>query len=104
MFATLLVVSLVIGFTANAANDSSWDRVTVSVAGFVPNINTSVRFDTVTLQPGTELDLESDLNLTDSETLYQVMVTAQLTDRVSIDASYFQLGRTSNTTFLKISD
>ncbi len=96
--ATLCAITSVMGLTANAADESVWDRVSVSVAGFAPDINTSVRFDTPALQPGTELDLESDMNLSHSETLYQVLATVRLTDRISIDASYFQLARSGTAT------
>jgi len=78
---------------AQARDDSVWDRVTLSVEGFSPDISSSVRFDTSNLQPGTDLNLEADLNLSDNDTLYQFLATIRLTDRMSIDARYFQLGR-----------
>jgi len=82
-----------IGSPAAAQEGSVWDSLTVSVAGFAPNIDSTVRLDTPALQPGTRLDLESDLHLSDSQTVYQVMASVRLTPTVSVDASYVQINR-----------
>jgi hypothetical protein len=82
---------------AQAADDSNWDRFRITAGTFKPSIDSTVRLDTSALLSGTELDLEDDLALEDSENLFSIEVIWRLTKRFSLEGGYFELGRSGST-------
>jgi len=83
---------------AAADLEKGWDRFKLQVSMFRPDINTDVRLDPVTGPFGTSLDLENDLGLPDSDDLWQADVRFRLTKRFALEASYFEIGRSGQST------
>lgn len=82
---------------AAVAGESGWDRFSLTVSGYKPSIDTQVRLDASNQAAGTDLDLEDDLELDDSDALTQYYASLHLTRSVSIEGSYFELGRSAQT-------
>lgn len=79
------------------ADESAWDRFSLTVSGYKPSIDTEVRLDASNQTAGTDLDLEDDLKLDDSDALTQYYASLRLTRSVSAEGSYFTLGRSAQT-------
>lgn len=79
------------------ADTSGWDRFALTMSGYKPSIDTQVRFDASDQLSGTDLDLEDDLQLDDSETLTQYYASLRITRRITLEGSYFELGRSAQT-------
>jgi hypothetical protein len=88
----------IFGQATHARDDSGWDRFSLSVAGFRPDIKTHARLDTSDLVPGTELNLENDLNVRDSDTLWQALANFRVTDRIDAELGYLEIGRSGRAT------
>ena len=88
-------------YPAVAADDRNWDRFSVQFSMFRPDINTEVRLDRVAGPFGTfgdELDMESDLGLEDSDDLWQLDARLRFSKRFALEASYFEIGRSAQST------
>lgn len=97
--AVMVVLFLFAGLnTVIAGEQPAWDRFTLTVATFRPSIDTNVRLDSSALLAGTEFDLEEDLALDDSDNLLSIEAMWRITQRFSLEASYFELGRSGSTT------
>ena len=83
---------------AVAADDKNWDRFSVQFSMFRPDINTEVRLDPVAGPFGTALDMESDLGLEDSDDLWQLDARLRFSKRFAMEASYFEIGRSGQST------
>jgi hypothetical protein len=83
---------------AVAADDRNWDRFSVQFSMFRPDINTEVRLDPVAGPFGTALDMESDLGLEDSDDLWQLDARLRFSKRFAMEASYFEIGRSGQST------
>ncbi len=93
-FGAVLIVCIVcLGVTPARADTSGWERFSLTVSGYQPSIDTQVRFDASNQLPGTNLDLEDDLQLNDSETLTQYYASLHIMRDVSLEGSYFEFGR-----------
>jgi hypothetical protein len=79
------------------ADTSGWDRFTLTLSGYKPSIDTQVRFDASTQVSGISLDLEDDLLLDDGETLTQYYASLHITRQISLEGSFFELGRSAQT-------
>ena len=83
---------------AVAAEDRNWNRFSVQLSMFRPDINTEVRLDPVAGPFGTSLDMESDLGLKDSDDLWQLDARLRFSKRFALEASYFEIGRSGQGT------
>jgi len=83
---------------AVAADDRNWDRFSLQFSMFRPDINTEVRLDPVAGPFGTALDMESDLGLQDSDDLWQLDARLRFSKRFAMEASYFEIGRSGQST------
>jgi len=83
---------------AVAADDRNWDRFAVQFSMFRPDINTEVQLDPVAGPFGTALDMESDLGLEDSDDLWQLDARLRFSKRFAMEASYFEIGRSGQST------
>ncbi|WP_116812836.1 hypothetical protein [Steroidobacter cummioxidans] len=101
MRSCVLFGCLVLASTAYAQPDDPFDhRFSISAGAFWPEVDTTVKangtgsFGLI----GTTIDLESDLGLADSDTLYTGGMTWNFGRRHSLDLLYFELGRTATKT------
>ncbi len=78
---------------AQALNDKYW----IEVSAYFPKANTTVNVSRPGL-PGTEIDMESDLDLDDSETLPAIYAGARLGKRWVIAGEYYGLDRMGSRT------
>lgn len=78
---------------AQALNDKYW----IEVSAYFPKANTTVNVSRPGL-PGTEIDMESDLDLDDSETLPAIYAGARLGKRWVVAGEYYGLDRTGSRT------
>ncbi|WP_129779018.1 hypothetical protein [Peristeroidobacter soli] len=91
---TCVLLSFLICAAALAQSDDPFDhRFSVSAGGYWPDIDTTIRADGNGGRVGTSLDLESELGLTDRDTLLAGGMTWNITRRHSLDLLYFELGR-----------
>lgn len=92
-----LIVSLgtQIYCSAASAGETTWDRFTFTVGGFRPSITTEIRLDVSPQAPGSYINLEQDLQLNDSEILTQYYASFRITPRISIEANFFEIGRSA---------
>ncbi len=89
-------IGLLVG-SAAFAEDTGWDRFTLTMSSHKASIDTQIRLDASDLVPGTDLDLEDDLQLDDSDRLTQYYASLQVTDHISLEGSYFEFGRSVET-------
>lgn len=79
---------------AGAANAQALeDRFWFEASAFKPDIETDVKVSSASGAVGTEISLESDLNLADRETLPAFFLGARLGGRWSLTGEYFALDR-----------
>lgn len=76
---------------AQALNDKYW----IEVSAYFPKANTTVNVSRPGL-PGTEIDMESDLDLDDSETLPAIYAGARLGKRWMVAGEYYGLDRSGS--------
>jgi hypothetical protein len=93
---------LLISGTALAQGDDEWrswpmgDRFTISAEVFFPNIDTKVRLDASDATPGTTIDFEQNLNLSDSETLPALGFAWRFAKKHQLIANIFDLNRSGS--------
>jgi hypothetical protein len=85
----------VVGATSASAQALE-DRFWFEAAAFKPNIDTHVKISSKNGSIGTDIGLESDLNLADRETLPDFVAGARLGSRWAITGEYFSLDREGN--------
>jgi len=88
-----VVCACLVAGPALAAGEFDWDRFSVTVSGYRPSVDTQVRLDSTSQVAGTDLDLEQDLQLDDSEILTQYYASLRVSSQISLEGSYFELGR-----------
>jgi hypothetical protein len=75
------------------------DRFWVEGSFFWPAVDTEIRIDNLaTANPGTDIDIESDLDLDDRDSLPAFLAGARLGGGFSIVGEYFAVGRSGSTT------
>lgn len=85
----------VVGATSASAQALE-DRYWFEASAFKPNIDTHVKISSKNGAIGTDIGLESDLNLADRETLPSFVAGARLGSRWAITGEYFSLDREGN--------
>jgi opacity protein-like surface antigen len=88
------------GMAAPAAAQALDDRYWLEVSAYRPSIDTSLAISRPG-SPGTDVDLENDLGLSDSDTLPAVYAGARLWDRWTITAEYYALNRDASRTLTR---
>lgn len=73
------------------------DRYWLEVQAFWPDIDTQVSISSASGKRGTDIDLESDLNLRDRKSLPAIYGGARIGDRWSVIGEYYQLNRSAST-------
>ena len=74
------------------------ERASVSLGLFVADRSTTTRIDAEGGDPGSEVDLEKDLGLDSSNSVFRIDGYYKFNDRHRIDASWFDLSRSSTKT------
>jgi hypothetical protein len=69
------------------------DRFALRVTYFAPKIDTLLRLDRSTGQPGTELNVEDDLGLDDSRNMFRAEMIIRLREKNRLRVDYFHLSR-----------
>jgi len=98
----VFVASLLISSTALAQADDEWlswpmaDRFTISGEAFFPKIDTKVRLDASDGTPGTTIDFEQNLNMSDSETLPALGFAWRFAKKHQLVAGIFDLSRSGS--------
>jgi hypothetical protein len=88
-------IALPAGAQAQALDDRFWAEASL----YWPAVDTDIRADNLaTANPGTEIDFESDLDLSDRKTLPAVLVGARLGSGFSIVGEYFRVKRSNSAT------
>lgn len=87
--ASALSLPAVTSASAQALEDRFW----FEASAFKPDIDTHVRVSSPNGAIGTDISLESDLNLADRETLPDIFVGARLGSRWTVTGEYFALDR-----------
>jgi len=74
------------------------DRWNFQLSVFYPDVSTTARLDNSTTGRGTEVDFESDLDLTDRKALGDISGSVRLGEKWRIEAEYFALNRSGTRT------
>ncbi len=82
----------VVGPEGQAVSHSRWE---VQVGGYLPALSTKIRAETeVDGSPiGGDVDFEDDLDLDDTHRIFRVDAIYRLSDRSSVDLTYYEFGR-----------
>jgi hypothetical protein len=80
----------------NDTSDYLLKRWRLTISGFQPEIDGTLRVDPNVDVNGTQIDLEQDLRLDDFDTAPQLDLTVRLTPHHRIDLDYFQLSRSES--------
>lgn len=97
-----LISILLISGTALAQQDDDWqswpmgDRFTITGEAFYPHIDTQIRLDASDGSPGTTIDFEQNLNMSDTETLPAVGFSWRFAKKHQIVAYFFDLSRSGS--------
>lgn len=89
-----LLLCLVSASVAHAATGKD-DRASISLGVFVTDRDTNTRIDANTNEPGSDVDLEADLGLDKSDSVFRFDGYFKFNDRHRIDASWFDLSRSA---------
>ena len=93
--AGIIAIALPAPAQAQALDDRFWAEASL----FWASVDSDVRVDNLlTDSPGTEIDIESDLDLDDREILPAITVGARLGSGFSISAEYFRVDRSATRT------
>lgn len=93
-FATGLLASSLLSAPANAQALQS--RYWVEASAYWPNIDTTVNISSNNGRHGTDIDVESDLNLRDRKTLPAFLAGARIGDRFTVIGEYYGLDRSGS--------
>lgn len=89
------VLACAVTGTANAQQFSN-ERGGVSLGVFITDRESTTRIDAESGDPGTDVDLEADLGLDSSDSVFRIDGFYKFNDRHRIDASWFDLSRSSS--------
>lgn len=81
---------------AAAAEGAGEERVSVSLGLFITDRQTETRIDAESGDPGSDVDLERDLGLDSTDSVFRIDGYLKFNDRHRIDASWFDLSRSSS--------
>ena len=93
-FTTGLLASSLLATSANAQALQS--RYWVEASAYWPNIDTTVNISSNNGRHGTDINMESDLNLRDRETLPAFLAGARIGDRFTVIGEYYGLDRSGS--------
>lgn len=92
----LLPVFLVAWPATVGAQTEGADKASISLSVFLTHRDSSTRLDGSAGDPGTDVDLENDLGLNRSDSVFRVDAFYKFNEAHRIDASWFDLSRTSS--------
>lgn len=81
---------------AAADNGAGGDRLSVSLGLFITDRETETRIDAESGDPGTDVDLEKDLGLDRSDSVFRIDGYFKFNEKHRIDASWFDLSRSAS--------
>ena len=93
MIALSLLLSITCGARAETGDEA---RASISLGVFLTDRDTETRIDASTGEPGSDVDLEKDLGLDSSDSVFRFDGYFKFNDRHRIDASWFNLSRSSS--------
>jgi hypothetical protein len=99
---TLLVLLMSFSTIAVAQDKDDWqswplaDRFTIAVDAFFPNLDTKVRIDASDTSPGTTIDFEQDLGMSDTETLPGFSASWRFAKKHELILDVFNLDRSGS--------
>ena len=97
------IVFLSLSSNAIAQNESDWqswplaDRFTITLGAFFPNLDTRVRLDATDQSPGTTIDFEQNLGMSDTETLPGLGLGWRFAKKHKLELETFKLDRSGST-------
>jgi hypothetical protein len=74
------------------------DTVAIQLSGYFPNVDSKIGIGVPELGLGTEIDLEDDLDLDDSEALFAFGVGWRINDDWLLAGEFYQVGRSTSAT------
>jgi len=80
-----------------AAQQPDDERFSLSLGVFITDRDTNTRIDAESGAPGSDVDLEAELGLDSSDSVFRIDGYYKFNDRHRIDASWFDLSRSSTT-------
>ncbi|MBN1457897.1 MAG: hypothetical protein JXA57_00075 [Armatimonadetes bacterium] len=88
------------GYGVPAAPEAKWD---LQVGWYLPALSTEIRAETeVDGSPvGGEVDFEEDLDLDDTHRIFRVDAIYRLSERSTVDLTYYQFGRDASATLME---
>ena len=99
---TITVVILSLSAPAIAQNETDWqswplaDRFTITLNAFFPNLDTKVRLDASDQTPGTTIDFEQNLGMSDTETLPGLGLGWRFAKKHQLELETFTLDRSGS--------
>ena len=99
---TTTVVILSLSAPAIAQNEEDWqswplaDRFTITLNAFFPNLDTRVRLDASDGSPGTTIDFEQNLGMSDTETLPGISLDWRFAKKHQLTLDTFKLDRSGS--------
>jgi hypothetical protein len=109
----LAIAVLALSAPAVAQSEDDWqswplaDRFTISLDAFSPYLDTRVRIDASDESPGTTIDFEQNLGLSDTETLPGLGLSWRFAKKHQLSLDYFKLDRSGSSitgTIIRIGD
>jgi len=98
MRCTVLSLALLILSAAPASAQRFGDTLSLRAEVFFAGVGSSLRVDSASGTLGTEVDLENDLRLSDSETLPAFEIGWRINDDWVLQGQYYSVGRRTSTT------
>jgi hypothetical protein len=105
MKAAFIVAIAFLSLSSNAIaqNENDWqswplaDRFTITLVAFFPNLDTKVRLDASDQSPGTTIDFEQNLGMSDTETLPGLGLGWRFAKKHKLELETFKLDRSGST-------
>ena len=98
----IAIAFLSLSSNAIAQNENDWqswplaDRFTITLAAFFPNLDTKVRLDASDQTPGTTIDFEQNLGMSDTETLPGLGLGWRFAKKHQLELETFTLDRSGS--------
>ena len=92
----LLTTLLVAGPSIANAQSASTEKFSLSVGVFVTDRDSQTKINASPIDPGTDVDLEKDLGLSRSDTVFRLDGYYKFNEKHRIDFSWFDLSRSSS--------
>ncbi len=91
-----LSMSMLLVFGASFHAQAQDKKFEILVAAYLPNVDTKTRLDSTTLERGTSIGFEDDLNLEETETLPALFLGYHVNPKLSLELAYLDLSRSGS--------